>query len=227
MVLGFSTGSLALSRFRRGLQMVAGTATKAIELSALRELELVPLVSSIDSLDLSQFTYISLHAPSRLDELSEAEIVEILEPVANRGWPIVVHPDVIKDFETWQKLGSCLCIENMDKRKAIGRTVAELTGFFERLPLARFCFDIGHARQVDPTMCEADSMLRCLSNRLQQVHLSLVNSKSVHLRLNYESVLAYRRVSGLIPREVPIILETPVNQTEISHELELANDLFS
>lgn len=42
----------------------------------------------------------------------------------------------------------------MDKRKRIGCTAMQLRRFFDELPEATFCFDMGHARQVDPTMHE-------------------------------------------------------------------------
>lgn len=71
-----------------------------------------------------------------------------------------MHPDVIEDVSAWQKLGRAVCVENMDKRKRIGRTAAQLQEIFDQLPEATFCFDIGHARQVDPTMQEAETFLR-------------------------------------------------------------------
>ncbi|HEX5446063.1 MAG TPA: TIM barrel protein [Pirellulales bacterium] len=219
MVVGFSTGSLALGNVRLGLQMVEGHATAAVELSALREEELVPLVESLDDLDLTGFRYISLHAPSKLRSMSEIEVARLLCPVAERGWPIVVHPDVIGSFDPWRTLGDRLCIENMDKRKPTGRTAGELAAFFRELPDATLCFDIGHARQIDPTMCEADAILRKFGGRLQQVHLSLVNSQGGHEPLNYEAMLAFRRVSHLLPENVPIILETPVRAAGIEKEL--------
>jgi hypothetical protein len=155
-----------------------------------------------------------------LEQLSEQEVVSLLEDVASRGWPIVVHPDVITDFSQWGRLGDRLCIENMDKRKSTGRTASELAPFFEKLPSATLCFDIGHARQIDPTMVEAHAILTRYADRLQQVHMSLVNSSSAHEPLNYESLHAFRRVAHLIPKDVPIILETPVTSEQISAEVE-------
>lgn len=226
MIIGFSTGSLAYEKVRVGLQMVAGRPTKAIELSALRENELIPLVEILDSLDLSQFEYISFHAPSKLEQLTEAEMVNQLRKVATRQWPIIVHPDVIIDFDLWKSLGSSLCLENMDKRKSTGRTACELEPFFTQLPEATLCFDIGHARQIDPTMSEASKILRQFKARLKQIHLSFVNTQSTHEPLNYESLLAYRRVASLIPETVPIILETPVSADQISSELAKVEKLF-
>jgi len=220
MLVGFSTGSLALGNVRLGVQMVAGHPAAAIELSALREEELLPLAEAIDCLDLKQFNYISVHAPSRLESLSERDVVSTLLDFARRGWPIVVHPDVIADFDIWHELGARLCLENMDKRKAVGRTSSELADFFARFPEATLCFDIGHARQIDPTMCEADAILRRFGERIQQIHISLVNSRSVHQPLNYESALAFRRVAHLLPPHVPMILETPVHSDQIQAEIE-------
>jgi hypothetical protein len=226
MVVGFSTGSLAFQDFRMGLQMVQGEPTAAIELSALREVELQPLVEALDSLDLDQFSYVSFHAPSKLAMLSERSLIEILGPVINREWPIIVHPDIITDFEAWRALGESLCIENMDKRKSVGRTTSELRPFFDELTEAGLCFDIGHARQVDPTMCEAENMLEAFQGRIRQIHLSLVNSNSVHEPLNYESIIAYQRVAHLIRRDVPVILETPVSGDRLRAEIRKAESLL-
>lgn len=227
MLVGFSTGSLALQNFRLGLQMVQGQPTAAIELSALREDELLPLIEALDSLDLRQFSYISFHAPSKLLRLSEESLVAILAPVIAREWPIVVHPDLIANFSTWMELGELLCIENMDKRKRVGRTVKELAPFFDELPDARLCFDIGHARQVDPTMFEAELILDTYQDRIRQIHLSLVNSESVHEPLNYDSILAFQRVAHRIPKDVPIILETPVSGDRLGEEIEKAKMVLS
>jgi hypothetical protein len=117
-----------------------------------------------------------------------------------------------------------LCVENMDKRKPIGRTANELESVFDQLPEASLCFDIGHARQVDSTMTEAYFILKRFSRRLRQVHLSEVNTRSKHDRLSYASVLAFREVAPLIPEDVPIILETPVSEDQLASEVQQATE---
>jgi hypothetical protein len=229
MRFGFSTGSVASDDVRRGLQIATHRRAKAIELSALREDELDPLLELLSELEaeLQSFEYVSFHAPSKRVRFSETEFVKKLQAVADRGWAIVVHPDVIEDFSLWKKLGRAVCIENMDKRKRIGRTAAQLREIFDRLPEATFCFDIGHARQVDPTMQEAESFLRMFQDRLRQVHMSFVNSQSRHERLNFESIRAFQRVSHWINQETPIILETPVESDEVDEELTAARRVFT
>ena len=222
--IGFSSGSLAYADFQRALDMLRGKPVRALELSALRECELQPMVEALDGLDLSQFSYISFHAPSGFPEENEVEVVEMLSRVVRRGWPIIVHPDVCHDFELWGRFGPQICIENMDRRKTFGRTVVELQEIFAKLPEASFCFDFGHARQVDSTMAEAFFMLKKFDRRLRQVHVSEVNTSSKHDTLSYASILAFREVAPLLRQDVPVILETPVTEDRIESEIQRARE---
>jgi sugar phosphate isomerase/epimerase len=222
--IGFSTGALARADFRRALRMVERKGLSAVELSALRYDELEPLVEQIETLDLSSFEYISFHAPSAIEREFEDRALHLLERVAERGWPIIVHPDAIWTPQKWSRLGNRLCLENMDKRKPLGQTADDLVKFFEILPDSSLCFDIGHARQVDPTMSEAASILTVFADRIQQLHVSEVNSQSKHDRLSFESVLAFQRVSHLLPADVPVILESRVEEAEIEEEVKRASN---
>jgi hypothetical protein len=218
--IGFSTGALAYADFRRGLMMSRRLNVQAIELSALRQNELLPLLDALNGLDLTGFEYIAIHAPSQFDPKWEATLWDCLRDELWRGWPIVLHPDTLCDFGLWRELGSAICIENMDKRKPIGRSAKELATIFDRLPDAKLCFDIGHARQFDPTMTEAYLILRDFGSRLRQVHVSEVNTRSKHDSLSYASIIAFQEVAHLIPSYVPLILESPLTEGEM--ELEIA-----
>jgi hypothetical protein len=218
-VLGFSTGALALSDFRSALRMLAEQPVHAIELSAIREDELVPLMHSLEDLDLSQFSYVSIHAPSSFSPEAEPRIFKELYEIRHREWPIIVHPDTLHDFSLWKQFGNLLCIENMDKRKPAGRTLRELELLFNEFPQASFCFDIGHARQVDTSMTEAYLMLKRYSSRLRQVHISEVNSRNKHNRLSFVSILGFQEVTHLIPTSTPVIIESVIAEDEIGAEI--------
>jgi hypothetical protein len=217
--IGFSTGALAYADFRRGLEMMRGKPVDTVELSALRQGEFLPLLAALNDLNLSQFGYVAIHAPSQFDPASESALCARLEQEKWRQWPVVIHPDGIHFFNLWREFGPLACVENMDKRKPAGRTVNELARVFEQLPEASLCFDIGHARQVDPTMTEARLILREFGSRLRQVHVSEVNTRSKHDRLSYVSILGFQDVAHLIPSHVPLILETPVLETEMEAEI--------
>ena len=221
-MIGFSTGALALGNYRHALRMLADKDVNAVELSALRQEELEPLIKDLENLDLRKFQYIAFHAPSSLEPSIEGTALKLLEQVAGRGWPIIVHPNVMHNVEAWAKFDALLCIENMDKRKPIGQTAAELVKIFRVLPRASFCFDIGHARQVDPTMSEATRILQLCGDKLKQLHVSEVNTQSKHDPLSLESMLAFQRVAGLVPDNIPVIMESRVDEAHIDEEISRA-----
>jgi hypothetical protein len=138
----------------------------------------------------------------------------------------VVHPDTIFTPPLWEPLGEKLLIENMDKRKPVGRTVLEMKKVFGMLPAARFCFDIGHARQVDPSMTEASLLLRAFKDRLAEIHMSEVNTASRHDPISWNAVLAFRSVAKYITEDIPIILEPLIDkgQSDIEAEINRARE---
>ncbi|HSZ61287.1 MAG TPA: hypothetical protein VK828_05800 [Terriglobales bacterium] len=207
--------------------MLANKDVNAIELSALRQEELGPLVAELDSLDLSRFKHISFHAPSSIEPTFEQAALKLLAEVSGRGWPIIVHPDAMLNPSAWGHLRDSLCIENMDKRKPVGQTAQQLAEIFQVFPDASLCFDIGHARQVDPTMVEASTILRTFRHRIRQLHVSEVNTQSKHDPLSLESILAFHRVAHLIPSDAPIILESRVEESQIEEEIQSAIDALS
>ena len=220
--IGFSTGALALGDFERALRMLRGRAVEVVELSALRERELAPLVDSAARLGLEQFRHVAVHAPSRIAPGHEPAVVEQLASLAARGWPVVLHPDAVSDWALWRPLGAALLVENMDRRKATGRTADELAAALDRVPEAGLCLDVGHAHQQDPTMAGARLILERFGARLREVHLSHVTSSSAHERLSRDALLAARAVAALIPEQIPIVLETPVTEEQIDEELRAA-----
>lgn len=132
-----------------------------------------------------------------------------------------MHPDVIFNANIWRLLGDRLLIENMDKRKPIGRTAGELAEFFIALPEARFCFDIGHARQVDPSMTGAALLLNAFRGRLAEVHMSEVNTSSRHDPLSSNAVAAFSSIMAEIREDVPIILEALIDQGQSDIQTEI------
>lgn len=225
--IGFSTGALAYGDFRQGLSIIRNQNLKAIELSALRETELKPLIDSLDNLELNGFEHVSFHVPSQLKAMSEEEAVVLLDCILRKSWPLIVHPDIIENFDLWRRFGKSLCIENMDKRKPIGRTDRELGFIFAELPQASLCLDLGHARQVDPTMSVAWEILEEFGSRLSQLHVSEVNTNSRHDPLSYEAALAFRKISILIPESVPVILESRVSSDQVEREVLYCREALS
>ena len=223
--IGFSTGAISKGDFRFAVQLSRDNGLDVIELSALRFGELQPLLRALPDLDLISFKFVSIHIPSQFEPAVEQVVVEELTKNA-QDFPVVVHPDVIFCPPIWAPLRDRLLIENMDKRKPVGRTVFELRQTFKELQEARFCFDIGHARQVDPSMTEAVLMLREFGDRLAEVHISEVNTSSRHDPISTSAVRAFQSIASYIPESVPIVIESLIDkgQSDIQTELESARE---
>jgi hypothetical protein len=224
--IGYSTGALAKGDFNRGLELQRGIdAIDAIELSALRDHELSALVDAIPRLDLAHFTYVSFHAPGKLETLDEETVFVLLSRLP-AGWPVVAHPAILRTPSLWRQLGARLCIENMDHRKSGGRTADELRPLFESLPEATFCLDVGHARQIDPTMISAMLMLREFGQRLRQLHVSDVGPRGEHLPLGATARHAFSQLAAYVPDDCPLIIESTVPAKQIERELDTVRSVF-
>jgi hypothetical protein len=224
--IGFSTGALAKGDFAAGLALQRDVSRiDAVELSALRDHELPSLVAAIPSLDLDEFEYISFHAPSKLQTMDEHAVFELLLQLPET-WPVVVHPELLQTPSLWLQLGERLCLENMDNRKTTGRTIAELRSLFEVFPAATFCLDLGHARQIDPTMVSAMLMLQEFGDRLVELHISEVGPRGEHLPLGATTRQAFARVVHLVPADCPLIIESIIPAELIESELDAVSALF-
>jgi hypothetical protein len=221
---GFSTGALAPGDFDQALKMLDGITVEAIELSALRIRELPRLLEFVSRSrsDLTRFSHISVHAPTDYTSDQEAAVVEQLTRFNERGWPVIAHPDVIRDYSLWKQMGSFLFLENMDKRKPVGRTVEELKRIFDKLPDAQMCFDIAHARQVDTSMTIAYRIAQAFRGMIKQIHISTVNTSSRHDLITPNAAHAFQALAPLIPSTIPAILETPVRHGQLTEQLDMA-----
>jgi len=108
----------------------------------------------------------------------------------------------------------------MDRRKNTGRSVSELKRIFDLLPQARMCFDLGHARQVDPSMIGAYRLLKAFADRIVQLHISEVDTLNRHDVISRAAEMAFSQVRQFIPKSAAVILESRVQEQDISREAE-------
>ncbi len=180
----------------------------AIELSALSESELPALTEYLVRASSLPFRYISIHGPSKGRDMDEERLVFALGQLSSRANAIVMHPDTIESPRLFRPLGQKLLLENMDARKAGGRTREEIEEAFDELPEAGFCFDVAHAWSVDPEMKVANDLLDGFGDRLGHVHLSSLSEDLHHVSLSREDEGLFRPVLGRC-LDVPWILEAP------------------
>jgi hypothetical protein len=198
-------------RWSEILPELMAASTVAGELSALSESELPGLVAFLNDSPELPFSYLSVHAPTKGRELRESELIDLLLELPNEVASIVVHPDVIDEPSEYARLGTRLVIENMDCRKPIGRTAAELDEYFAQLPEAGLCFDVPHAASVDPTLATGQRILDAHGHRLRQVHLSSLDDICHHQPLTPADEVRFTELVDRC-RDVPWILEAPLRE---------------
>jgi hypothetical protein len=209
--LGASTGFLVEERgdWPRLAARAAALSPFTAELAALSETELPGLATYLTRGASLPFHYLSVHAPSKDLHMAEAKLVDMLVRLPAQVDAIVVHPDVIDDPKEYRRLGARLVLENMDSRKAGGRTADELVPYFAALPAAGLCLDVAHARDVDPSMREAHELLDRYACRLRHLHVSSLDGDGHHVPLTEADEAAFRPVLRRC-RDVPWILEAPL-----------------
>jgi hypothetical protein len=208
--VGFSTGALERGDFRKALGWMSDHEMRTVELSALRFDELEPLIRRLDKIDVSDsnFDYVSFHAPSYFSPDQEERVIELLQPVKERNWNIVVHPDVLFTPERWSCFGRNLLIENMDRRKPVGRNSRELSWFFDVLPEAQFCLDLAHARQIDPTLMVLKRLASDFKDRIAEIHISELDPYCKHVPMSNWAILDYQQITCDLDPFIPVIIES-------------------
>ena len=218
--IGFSTGALAYGDFRRGIELQRCAGVEAIELSALREHELLDLLDAIGKLDLSSFAYRSFHAPSALREMTPIELIERLRPVAAMGLPIIVHPDVLgNDIDACAFLAKVCYWRIWTSESRYVGPPARCGRSSHDFQTHDFVSTSDMARQIDPTMSVAVEMLLAFPQRIAQLHISEVDWECRHRRISSAAAIAFQSVARWIPHGTPVIIESIAFEDEIDREL--------
>jgi hypothetical protein len=208
LTVGCSTGYMHPLRgdWPALVREAAAGSSFAVELAALSEPELPGLVRYLSDGPSLPFLFVSVHAPSKSRRIPELDMVSMLRELPPRVDAIVVHPDAIGSPDLYRPLGRRLVIENMDARKGDGRTADELAPFFAALPDAGLCFDVPHAKSVDPSMAEGAAILDAFGDRLRHVHLSSLDASCHHVPLTESDESLFAPLLSRC-RDVPWILE--------------------
>jgi len=118
-----------------------------------------------------------------------------------------MHPDSIIDARLYRPFADRLVIENLDARKADGRSVAELERCFASLPEARFCLDVAHSASIKDQPGLDLALLERFSAQLSHVHISSLDAELHHIPLQPEDEERFAAALSRC-REVPWILES-------------------
>jgi hypothetical protein len=165
---------------------------------------------------IESFGFVSLHAPDLHDYTRRAHWEALLAAVMVRH-PIIhadtVHPDRI-DPSTLARLSRSrlrFAFENMDSRKASGRTVEEFKAWRASGMSGRYVLDVQHAWEHDSTVDSVSEWLEAFAGGLSHLHASGQKGANHHAlvyQADNRSVVERALTMGELGKgTVPIILE--------------------
>ena len=116
----------------------------------------------------------------------------------------MAHPDIVDNWDIFDKYKMNWAIENMDSRKERFKTVEELAEFFGKKPGWKFVLDLNHCFSNDKSMKLASDFVDSLGDRIVEIHLSGYSGLHDPLFLTKQNfIIDYCKKS-----EAPIIIES-------------------
>jgi hypothetical protein len=76
-------------------------------------------------------------------------------------------------------------------------------------------------------MTEARLMAQQFHDRIMQIHVSEVNTRSEHVHISAALEFAFAKIVDLLPDNAPLIIESVVPETQLSKEFERARRMFT
>lgn len=120
---------------------------------------------------------------------------------------VVVHPDLVDDWDVFDEISIPVAIENMDNRKKSFRTLQELRDFFQKYPHFKLVFDVQHWVVNGYDFNHIPEVLDEFHDRIVGVHLSGVGSDKYHIPVCRNNQRELVESLQNLPAHIPIVLE--------------------
>jgi sugar phosphate isomerase/epimerase len=227
---GFSTGALyrIVMPLEEKIDKLHTLGASAIELGiitpeVLRNFRLTPELRKM----VKRFDYISIHGPfiearyGRNGETKEVtdRLRELCDELPVGG--IVVHPDLVDDFEALEKTGLPIIIENMDRRHTVGISPEYIRKLKDNYDFG-FVLDLQHAYEQDTSMSMAKEMIEVMGGRLRHMHVSGCLGEDghvpVHMAENRDNIVRVLQQGIRVPKIFEGVFVDRIDRT-ISREL--------
>lgn len=121
------------------------------------------------------FKYISIHSPVDIRYGNNPDTRSILRKIEElylklNAKLIVVHPDLVDDWEVFNDYKVNWAIENMDDRKEHFKDALDLKEFFISNPFWGLVLDVGHCNSNDKSMILARDLITEFKDRIREIH---------------------------------------------------------
>lgn len=215
MKIGFNTSDIDIIPLLQKIDLFLAEGCTALEIGMMsleREKQLTP---DLDKVPWDKFSYHSLHAPVidfiyRDDEVTHSLLSRIEKLHEKYNFDLIVfHPNIVEDFNIFQKYNFPLAFENMDSRKTIATDVEGMKKIFALVD-AKMVLDLNHCYTVDPSMNLAREFYENFKDRISEIHLS--GFETFHDPLYKTEQLEI--IQAIPDKNLPIIIEAGQNSVE-------------
>jgi hypothetical protein len=175
--IGFSMGCLYKTNLTivNRSKLYRSVGASAIELGFAKPCEASEFKVTSDLIDeMSKYNYVSIHAPWREISYGRNEATDTLmdslgklcQKIPAKG--IVLHPNVVDDFDYVEGSGLPFLMENMEREWSLPE---KFMGLLENYKFG-FVLDVQHAYKKDPSMKLSEDLLSMFGSRLKHMHVS-------------------------------------------------------
>jgi hypothetical protein len=193
------------------ISLIKTVKCEAIELCAIKP-ERIDNLENINSKSLTDFKYVSLHAPDITYENS-VETNSVLEKIfsAQKKFhfnTIVICPNFVKDWTVFDHYSLPIAFENMDSRKSFGTTIKDIEFILKKKDFM-VVLDLTHAYTIEKTTQLAQEFYNKFADLIVETHISGYAVHGEDEQQHYPAhLLKHQEIFKFIPKKVPIIIES-------------------
>lgn len=231
--LGFSTGVLFKSIPSTSVQIISRCADlgcRTIEIACVRKMQLFYFPQIIKPSDLLfPFNSRSLHLPTDMRYGNDNEtkmVLSMARDIQNkfRFSHMVIHPDLVDNWEVLRMTGLPIAVENMDHRKNCFKTLSDIQALLNEQLWVDFVFDVNHWASNGNNLDSVPNFLQYLDRRLAGIHLSGFDEFHEPLHITKQHAL----IDSISKVNVPITIESVLSEvSDMRHEQLYVSDALS
>ena len=233
-IVGLSTGSVYLmeNSINDQINILREIGVNAIEILIAKGTDLNEKISTKNIEFLKKQKYVSLHAPFYQKEKIPYDFnkqnVERLSHFYNKinAKAIIVHPNLVNDWDILSKTDMNVCIENMSEKRNI--TVKFFRNIFLKYPHFSMNLDTAHALSYGEKYL--NELVEKFKERIYQVHFSdrrLVEDK-LKDHQTISSCTNLEKFNMIKKLKCPIIIEltSETNKDKLKSEIEFVKEFL-
>lgn len=176
--IGFSHGDFykVMDKYAKEVfDVYAEAGSEIIEIHPNKIDEIDKLKSIIPFIE--KYPYKSIHLPTNIKYQNNIETKKVLDAIANfykaiGANLILVHPDLVEDWDVFDGYPFVWAIENMDNRKQNYKNLPDLKELFKRKKDWKMVLDLNHCYSNDASMKLAQDFIDEFQDRIAEIHLS-------------------------------------------------------